>query len=83
MQSYVDGAEIECALNGSHHDWKEYWGDTPGWAWLDYEYRIKPKPREFWINSDGVGLPTAHSSKDKAIGWSQNGTNIIHVREVE
>ncbi len=86
MTAFIDGAEIECCENGKSHDpkaWKKHWGDTPCWNFADYTYRIKPKPREFWITQTGVGNATAHSSEQAAIDWSiSEDEQLIKVREV-
>jgi len=45
MQAYVDGADIE-------HEWdKCSWHSCgePDWNFETCDYRIKPKPREWWI----------------------------------
>ena len=63
MQAYVDGAEIETKYFGFSNDehgqsdsaWQKISGLTrPVFNWDAADYRIKPKPREFWIdhNSD-------------------------------
>jgi len=43
MQAYVDGAEIEIGP-----EWATV--KEPTWTWTYSEYRIKPGPREFWID---------------------------------
>ncbi len=55
MQAYVDGEEIEYAKRGipgvgtacswDSHDY------TPNFDWHNYDYRIKPKPREVWVSN--------------------------------
>jgi len=50
MQSAEDGAEIE------QYDYRsEVWYACycPNWNWSDNDYRVKPKPRECWINFFG------------------------------
>lgn len=53
MQAYVDGAEIEYAKRsisgvGKGNDWDSH-QYRPNFDWHIYEYRVKPKPRDFWI----------------------------------
>ena len=46
MQAYVDGAEIESRLCGTD----EWIGvENSSWDFKWENYRIKPKPREFWL----------------------------------
>jgi hypothetical protein len=48
MQAYEDGAEIESRAAGVAGKW--YASDKPAWNWFDREYRVKPKPKEIWVN---------------------------------
>lgn len=43
MQAYVDGKQIQF-----YDEESETWKTTnePCWDWMDYEYRIKPKPEK-------------------------------------
>jgi hypothetical protein len=78
MQAYVDGAEIqERVVSGGPHRWKEA---GPYWNWMTSEYRIKPQPREWWINrypGGGIGI---YDSKELA--EINKSLECIHVREV-
>jgi hypothetical protein len=50
MQAYVEGKEIQFCESG-----KETWLDLnlqdsePRWNWERCDYRVKPKPREWWF----------------------------------
>ncbi len=68
MQAFVDGAEIEST--SAREEWHPIIESV--WNWDDCEYRIKPSPREFWINPERMTV------------WSTKGTNndCIKVREV-
>ena len=66
MQAYVDGAEPEQ---------KSYSGNyggpiDPQWNWDGHVnmYRIKPKPREFWISIEPPG--------ETLVAWSVKPINI-------
>ncbi len=68
MQAYVDGAEIEIVFDTERFDSGFDIAKDPTWNWDAVEYRIKPKPREFWIYrlGDDVWLnepPTAYDIK--------------------
>jgi len=47
MQPYVDGTEIDLANVGGDV-WVKKTAEMM-WDFVHYRYRIKPKPREFWI----------------------------------
>jgi len=63
MQAYVDGKPVQyLALSGR-------WVMTglPIWNWKSLNFRIKPKPREVWINEDpmnGMLCEVAHHRKE-------------------
>lgn len=88
LQAYVDGAEIECKDRRSQQGFENRWDQcTPCeyliWNFETHEYRIKPKPREFWITESGIGNATAHRIEQAAIDWSiSKDSEIIKVREV-
>ena len=73
MQAYVDGEEIEQSPIG------DGWGPVhePVWDWYQNDYRIKPKPREFWVRIDhGIAMQiSSDDDKQDRDGW-------IKVREV-
>ncbi len=48
IRAFADGQDIQARSFGSKN-----WGDMncPVWA-AGNEYRIKPKPREFWLRGD-------------------------------
>lgn len=43
MEAFERGEEIECRLNGENR-WS--YAGTPLWNFGDYDYRIKPKPKQ-------------------------------------
>ena len=63
------------------------WSDVkaPNWDWFACEYRVKPQPREFWINTYSNGSVYLHNNSEEA-GWqkrcSGNTSTTIHVIEV-
>lgn len=76
MQACVDGKTIQICPSG-----RSNWSDTkipPQWNWVDFNYRVKPEPREWWV------VPNAwlFASRDIAEAHSINSKEIIHVREV-
>ena len=67
IQAFADGEDIQCGSSSNNH-----WSDLNKRAHFedDLEYRIKPEPREFWVNPDKMTV------------WSSDGHDCIHVREV-
>ena len=66
FQAFADGENIQ-------RFWNDTWHPEIGPMWTGGEkYRIKPKPREFWVNPDKMSV------------WSTKGTDndCIKVREV-
>ena len=53
MQAYVDGAEIEAQFLDNGNWAKETKDLGPTWNFCACSYRIKPKPREFWVYDSG------------------------------
>ena len=51
MQAFVDGVETEYHSIPDRVNWYLV-GANPVWSWGADEYRIKPKPREFWLRGD-------------------------------
>jgi hypothetical protein len=76
MQAFLDGKKIQWTGGGS--EWSDFDGE-PIWNWLQYDYRIKPEPREFLIavSDDGTVF---HSPQKNPIDYQ--GVEFIKVREV-
>jgi hypothetical protein len=82
MQAHLDGAKIEVRDRNTYDPWRL--AITPVWDWYHYEYRVKPEPREFYINiyAGHTGYP--YPTKDAADKDSEHNNRLecIHVREV-
>ena len=79
MQAYVDGADFEVQAKYDTIWHMPKGGDTtPQWNFQNRNYRIKLKPREFWITIEPPG--------ETLVAWSVEPMNIdgtrIKVREV-
>lgn len=82
MQAYLDGEEVE--FFGYDNTWWPVDEDCP-WNGV-YQYRIKPKPKDIWVNEynqDG-SVYAVYSSSEAAKGAA--GVNVarkaVHYREV-
>lgn len=87
MQAWCDNETIQIKDNGTDK-WRpigtEYQGAAqPSWDWTRSTYRIKPKPREFWIRSHDI--PESGAFAVNAYVTDTEGTPVerfIKVREV-
>jgi hypothetical protein len=50
MLHYADGGEVQIKAETSEDDWQDLRHDTPGWDWISSDYRIRPEPREYWVD---------------------------------
>ena len=75
MQAFVDGAEIQ--YKNDNFDWVTCTHETATISWnhIEFTYRIKPKPREFWIN---LASRVAMLADD---GWKP--TTIDPIRDIK
>lgn len=73
MQAYVDGAEIETQpQNKDVEDWVTLTTVKPSWNWKTEDYRIKPKPREFWL------YPHFRNGDSFRLGFKQDDIFTFH-----
>ena len=78
MQAALDGKEIETKVYGG-------WDDQPSpeFNWIDFDYRIKPEPIEFWVNIYRDCRCGDYKTKADALEKaSPDVQNTIKVREV-
>lgn len=47
IQAHRDGKTVQCRLQKHQEDWYDA---EPDWNFYDFDYRIKPEPREWWVN---------------------------------
>lgn len=81
LQAYADGKEIEILDDG-------VWGkiSSPGFTSGPERYRIKPEPREVWVNqfaATGIRLRSAaFATEASAKAAMEDGWETVHYREV-
>jgi hypothetical protein len=80
MQAAVDGKQIEWREALSRQGWRP--ATEPWWNWSEFEYRVKPEPREWWIVSGKGGPWTFMTLCDAKRFTISSDYEIIHVREV-
>jgi hypothetical protein len=81
MLAYADGELVEQARayeGMSAREWHLHREMT--WDWSRYEYRIKPKPREFYIDTDSMHVYSLEEFGYRSAQMDMN--NCILVREV-
>ena len=80
MQGKLCGKIIECRLEG-RSEWRIAKEDLQ-WNFKDYEFRIKPKPREFYINIYNRDPWVYNCKGDAEDNASADRIECIHVKEV-
>ena len=77
IQAFAEGKAIQ--VRGSHPNLETPWVDCSDPLWPDgAQYRIKPQPREFWIEKRPSGaIAVFHSPIADSANYE-----VIHVREV-
>lgn len=75
MLAAAEGAEIQCRKKGSstNTSWEAEVCDSPVFDWYEYDYRVKPKPRVWWIYVPPAATRCyAHTTKEDAIAGASN-----------
>jgi hypothetical protein len=75
MQAFDDGKVIQ--FKGDLGTWQDC---NPSWNWSEYEYRVKPEPREWWIVSWSVF--SNRNDAEEYVACRTEPKEIIRVREV-
>ena len=84
MQAAEEGETIQwCKDNDLGNGWKDVDINYISWDWNHHAYRIKPQPKEIWVN-EYKNHSGFHNTKEAAIGVA--GFRVIrravHYREV-
>lgn len=92
IKTVVDGAlakkVIQYQFKQAATPWQDYKfdGSMSPMNFNQYDYRIKPEPREFWVNEYLKSLGEMHSTFDKAKEAARLDSSLlirtIHLREV-
>jgi len=78
LTAYIDGAEIEYRLTANENSkWQA--SNNACADWRQYDYRVKPKPREFWLNTMDNTIHDAHRPGGETSGLD---SRWVKVREV-
>lgn len=85
-QAIIDKKPVQYRSKSKGSAWYDtsisYW--TSGLDFLNFEWRLKPVPREFWINiyPHTKQVSNAHFTKELAALNLQRDGVTVHVREV-
>ena len=85
MEAYENGERlVELKVLKTKDRWSLLVTSPPAWDWANNDYRIKPKPREFWLNVyKNRGFNTSSTSKEEADQLAIIGRiECIKVREI-
>lgn len=82
MQAAERGETVQWRPSISVGDWTDV--VIPAWDWTTRQYRVKPKPREWWANIYPGGLVSCHESRAKAdvVDVNRRRIECVPVREV-
>jgi len=84
MKAYDEGKTIEFSPRKSVYS-RPKWDfcPNPQWDWIGFEYRVKPEPREWYINMYADGRVHMYDNKSEADWWAgSNRKECVKVREV-
>ena len=87
MQHYAYGGEVEYRVL-PRGEWRSMVDDEPYWNWGMSEYRIKPKPVEFWItyypsHTGALRYGSQHLTRSSAERAVKGGGIVLRVIEVD
>lgn len=86
MQAALDGKEIEVKYECSDKEYRKPHELGILWNWQIADYRIKPEPREFWVNiykeRDGEETYYLHTTEYSAKSREDATKKTIRVVEV-
>jgi len=81
MQAAERGEEIEMKFNSEEREsWQKL--DDPLWNWVEFNYRVKPKPQKFWVVFSKEGYVMCAGTKNKPDVTLQWGRDCV-VEEYE
>ena len=75
MEAFDNGETIECKSTLST---KWLITTIPSWTWGINDYRIKPKPREIWVNEYPSGYGSVYKSEEMAIQVLNTNRGTTH-----
>ena len=90
IQAYAEGKTMQVRIAGDGDPWQDYTGECPNFENGNWEWRIKPEPREFWLFLSGINATVLNGSiydnetdaRMRLANTSFPAPGIIHVREV-
>lgn len=85
IAAHRDGKAIQFCSFDMGGEWRD--ADHPAWDFANYNYRIKPEPREWWVNTYVATSPAFTqrlywSRKEADENAAPGRVECVHVREV-
>lgn len=79
LEAAKEGAKIQVRSHISNK-WEPT--DKPMWDFAEFDYRVAPAPREFYLAQQATGEFVTFETRHEAarLGWSKG--ELIHVREI-
>lgn len=83
MQAWIESKPIEVRTHPNGH-WEVYRGTCPDFDHELWSWRIKPEPREYWVNVYNGWLGNLYPTKETANkdAVADQRQELIHLREV-
>lgn len=80
IRAHREGKQIQFSSPGN--GWRNCL-DDPSWNFQTNCYRVKPEPREIWVNVyDDNSYGSIHDTKERAIAYCNAGGTTIRFRAV-
>jgi hypothetical protein len=84
MQAFVDGKTVQCSEpeGEAGYGWRAE--KEPLWQWDNFRYRVKPEPKEIWVNEYSDGRKYSYDCRDNAISGAGKtpSRKAVRYREV-
>jgi len=81
MTGFKNGEEVQLQSRDDPKSW--YSDSTPNWNWALDVWRLRPVPRECWVNEYANELGHSYPTRERADKAAHgNRTDCIHMREV-
>ena len=79
VQGRIDKKNIQFRPHYSDKDFTDRIQQTAAFDFVDYEYRVKPQPREYWIRKDQAQFESSTAFSNKLMGFDRR--DFIKVTE--
>lgn len=88
LKAWAEGGEVEWQdknhVKLGYPEWHEAQSESPSFYSAHLQFRVKPKPREFWIATTDYGTIIAFTSREEMEEWKKRADpkfEVIHAIE--